>query len=277
MEKWEIFNDNFQNYKSRHLPKAQFVIADIPYNLGVNAYASSRQWYKDGGLVDGFSDGSSKEHYSDKAGKQFFATDKNFNLAEFFHFCHNLIIKEPKEPNKAGCMLVFCAFEQQFRLIELAKKHGFKHYINLVFRKKSSAQVLKANMRIVGNCEYGLLFYRDKLPKFRNNGKMIMNCFDWDNDSKIARIHPTQKPIKLLERLIALFTDPNDVVIDPCCGSGSTIIAARNLGRRAYGFEINKEFASKAKEWLDASYEPDLFVTMDELDKKAEIEKHKNK
>ena len=86
-----------------------------------------------------------------------------------------------------------------------------------------------------------------------------MNCFEWESDSKVARIHPTQKPIKLLERLIALFTDPNDVVIDPCCGSGSTIIAARNLGRRAYGFEINKEFASKAKEWLDASYEPDLF------------------
>ena len=37
MEKWEIFNDNFQNYKSRHLPKAHFVIADIPYNLGANA------------------------------------------------------------------------------------------------------------------------------------------------------------------------------------------------------------------------------------------------
>ena len=104
-----------------------------------------------------------------------------------------------------------------------------------------------------------------------------MNCFEWESDSKVARIHPTQKPIKLLERLIALFTDPNDVVIDPCCGSGSTIIAARNLGRRAYGFEINKEFASKAQAWLDASYEPDLFVTMDELDKKAEIEKRKNK
>ena len=104
-----------------------------------------------------------------------------------------------------------------------------------------------------------------------------MNCFEWESDSKVARIHPTQKPIKLLERLIALFTDPNDVVIDPCCGSGSTIIAARNLGRRAYGFEINKEFASKAKEWLGASYEPDLFVTMDEIDKKAESEKRKNK
>ena len=105
MEKWEIFNDNFQNYKSRHLPKAQFVIADIPYNLGVNAYASSRQWYKDGGLVDGFSEGNSKEHYSDKAGKQFLATDKNFNLAGnlnyrlqtflllYFGFCARIIAK----------------------------------------------------------------------------------------------------------------------------------------------------------------------------------------
>lgn len=273
MQKWQIFNDNFQNYKSRHLPKAQFVIADIPYNLGVNAYASSRQWYKDGGLLDGYSDGNSKEHYSDKAGKQFFATDKNFNLAEFFHFCHKLIIKEPKALNSAGCMLVFCAFEQQFSLIQLAKKHGFKHYINLVFRKKSSAQVLKANMRIVGNCEYGLLFYRDKLPKFRNNGKMIMNCFEWENDSKIARIHPTQKPVRLLEKLIALFTDPNDVVIDPCCGSGSTIIAARNLGRRAYGFEVNKDFASKAKEWLNSSYEPDLFSLHEQNEVKQKYKK----
>ena len=264
MEKWEIFNDNFQNYKSRHLPKAQFVIADIPYNLGANAYASSNVWYEGGRIENG---------ESDKAGKQFFATDKNFNLAEFFHFCHNLIIKEPKEPNKAGCMLVFCAFEQQFRLIELAQKHGFKHYINLVFRKKSSAQVLKANMRIVGNCEYGLLFYRDKLPKFRNNGKMIMNCFEWENDSKVARIHPTQKPVRLLEKLIALFTDPNDVVIDPCCGSGSTIIAARNLGRRAYGFEVNKDFASKAQEWLNSSYEPDLFSLCEQNEVKQKYKK----
>ena len=156
-------------------------------------------------------------------------------------------------------MLVFCAFEQQFRLIELAEKHGFKHYINLVFRKKSSAQVLKANMRIVGNCEYGLLFYRDKLPKFRNNGKMIMNCFEWESDSKIARIHPTQKPIKLLERLIALFTDPNDVVIDPCAGSGTTLIAAANLNRRAYGFEIKKDFYKKANELIKTQIHRQLF------------------
>ena len=46
--KCEIYHDNFQNYKKYGIPKAQLVIADIPYNLGVNAYASSPMWYKGG-------------------------------------------------------------------------------------------------------------------------------------------------------------------------------------------------------------------------------------
>lgn len=46
--KTELYNDNFQNFKKYNIPKAQLVIADIPYNLGVNAYASSTEWYIDG-------------------------------------------------------------------------------------------------------------------------------------------------------------------------------------------------------------------------------------
>lgn len=75
-----------------------------------------------------------------------------------------------------------------------------------------------------------------------------MNCMDWVKDSKdVPRIHPTQKPIATLRTLIELFTDVGDVVIDPCCGSGSTIRAAYELGRSAYGFEIKKEFYEKQK------------------------------
>lgn len=46
--KCELFNDHFQNYKRYSIPKAQLVIADIPYNLGNNAYASNPDWYKGG-------------------------------------------------------------------------------------------------------------------------------------------------------------------------------------------------------------------------------------
>ena len=43
--KCELYHDNFQNYKKYNIPKAQLVIADIPYNLGAAAYASSPEWY----------------------------------------------------------------------------------------------------------------------------------------------------------------------------------------------------------------------------------------
>lgn len=135
--------------------------------------------------------------------------------------------------------------------IELAKRYGLNNYINLVFRKNFSAQVLKANMKIVGNCEYGLVLYRDKLPKFRNNGKMIFNCIDWPRDNDSEKIHPTQKPVKLLETLISIFTDEGDVVIDPVAGSGSTLIAAENLNRKSFGFEIKKDFCENANKWLN--------------------------
>jgi site-specific DNA-methyltransferase (adenine-specific) len=242
MKNQMIYRDHFQNYKGYQIPKAQLIIADIPYNLGNNAYASNPAWYNDG-------DNSNGE--SELAGKSFFDTDEDFRPAEFMHFCSTMLKKEPKEKNDAPCMIVFCAFDQQMYLIELAKRYGLNNYINLVFRKNFSAQVLKANMKIVGNCEYGLILYREKLPKFRNNGKMIFNCIDWPRDNESEKIHPTQKPVALLKTLIEIFTDEGDVVIDPVAGSCSTLVAAERCNRKAFGFEIKKEFFLKGSKWLE--------------------------
>ena len=173
-----LINDHFQNYKKYNIPKAQLLIADIPYNVGVNAYGSNPSWYING---------DNKNGKSKLAKKEFFDTDNDFRISEFLHFCSKLVKKEPKQKNQAGCMIVFCEFEAQFELIKKAKDYGFNNYINLVFRKNFSAQVLKANMRIVGNCEYALLLYRNKLPKFRNKGKMIFNCFDWKKNHKLKK------------------------------------------------------------------------------------------
>ena len=236
-----LHNDHFQNYKRYAIPKAQLIIADIPYNIGENAYASSPQWYKDGDNNNG---------ESALAKKSFFDTDNDFRVPEFMHFVSTMLKKEPKETGKAGCMIVFCEFEQQFMLIEKGKEYGFQHYINLVFRKNYSAQVLKANMRIVGNCEYAVLLYRDKLPKFNNGGKMVFNCIDYERDNVTPSIHPTQKSIHALKRLISVFTDEGDVVIDPVAGSGVTLLAAEQLGRKAFGFEIKKEFVKAFNEQL---------------------------
>lgn len=237
----ELYHDNFQNYKRYGIPKAQLVIADIPYNLAENAYASNPEWYIDG---------DNKNGESKKAKKAFFNGDGDFNLNEFFHFCGKLLKKEPKEKGKAPCMIVFCSFEQMPMLISIAREHGYMHYIPLVFCKNYSAQVLKANMKIVGATEYALLLYRDKLPKFNNRRKMVFNWFEWRRDSmgEYPKIHPTQKPVGILKRLIEIFTDPGDVVIDPCAGSGSTLRAAMELERSSYGFETNTQYYRLAKE-----------------------------
>lgn len=256
--KCELYRDSMQSWKSYPIQKAQLIIADVPYNVGNNFYGSNPVWYKGG---------DNKNGESAKAGKPAFYSDYNFNLYEYFHFCSRLMKKEPRKGGARGrssdapCMIVFCSFQQQLTLIDAAAKHGFVHYIPLTFIKKSSPQALKANMRIVGATEHALLFYRSYLPKFRNGlqidpetgkgirgtGHMVLDWFKWERDGKeIPKIHPTQKPVKVLKRLIEICTDPEDVVIDPCFGSGTTARAAQELGRNFYGFEINKEYYDRA-------------------------------
>jgi site-specific DNA-methyltransferase (adenine-specific) len=245
--KVELYRDNFQNYKRYGIPKAQLVIADIPYNLGNNAYASNPMCYVDG---------DNKNGESKNANKSFFNTDDNFRVAEYMHFCSKMLIKEPKERGKAPAMIVFCAFDQIPMVVEYGKKYGFENNYPLFFIKNYSAQVLKANMKIVGATEHAVVLYRDKLPKFNNGrtetekGHMIFNWFEWKrDDSKIyPKIHPTQKPVYILKKLIEIFTDEGDVVIDPVAGSGTTLRAAAELGRNCYGFEIDRNFYTDAKD-----------------------------
>lgn len=248
-----LFRDNFQNYKRYGIPKAQLVIADIPYNLGNNAYASNPMWYVDG---------DNKNGESENANKQFFNTDESFKIAEYMHFCSKLLIKEPKEKGKAPAMIVFCAFDQMPMVIEYGKKYGFENNYPIFFIKNYSAQVLKANMKIVGATEHAVVLYRDKLPKFNNGrtetekGHMIFNWFEWkrDNAKIYPKIHPTQKPVNILKTLIEIFTDEGDVVIDPVAGSGTTLRAAAELGRSCYGFEIDRNFYKDAREKMLCDY-----------------------
>ena len=136
-------------------------------------------------------------------------------------------------------------------------------------------------MRIVGATEHAVVFYRDKLPKFNNEWqqdetgkKMILNWFEWNRDSvkDIPKIHPTQKPVNVLEKLIKTFTDPGDVVVDPCAGSGTTLLAAKKNGRHSYGFEIYRPFYTAAVEQMltigdEKESQMDIFEILEEAAK----------
>ena len=176
MERIALYNDSFQNWKSHDIQKAQLILTDIPYQLGNNMYGSNPMWYEGG---------DNKNGESKFAGKQAFDTDSKagFRIAEFFHFCSNLLKKEPKQTGDAGCMILFCAYEQQ-------------------------------------------------------------------------------------EELIELYTDIDDVVIDCCAGSGTTLLASANLGRRAYGFELKREYVKAFYEKLLPLKQENLFIQAEREEKR---------
>lgn len=76
-----------------------------------------------------------------------------------------------------------------------------------------------------------------------------------NEDLNEKRLHPTQKPVTLLEYLVKTYTDPGDVVLDNCMGSGSTGVACVNTGRRFIGMELNEIYFETAKQRInDAAF-----------------------
>ena len=109
--KIQLFNDHFQNYKRYGIPKAQLVIADIPYNLGKMHMHQARHGTK-----------AEKLKMENRIKRiKFFDTDENFRISEFMHFCSKMLKKEPKEVGKAPAMIVFCAFQQLQMVIDYGK------------------------------------------------------------------------------------------------------------------------------------------------------------
>jgi site-specific DNA-methyltransferase (adenine-specific) len=66
-------------------------------------------------------------------------------------------------------------------------------------------------------------------------------------------LHPTQKPVRLMQALIELTTKPDQIVLDPFAGSGSTLVAARNVGRKYLGYEIDPRYVDICEKRLDVS------------------------
>jgi len=61
-----------------------------------------------------------------------------------------------------------------------------------------------------------------------------------------GRVHPTEKPLALMLQLVSDFTDPDDLILDPFMGSGTTLRAAKDLGRRAIGIELEEKYCEIA-------------------------------
>lgn len=88
------------------------------------------------------------------------------------------------------------------------------------------------------------------LKGIRDTGKVdfaASGVIDIDKPATKQHVHPTEKPVALIEQLVRMSTDPGELIVDPFSGSGSTSVAARNLGRDSIAYEVDENYARAGK------------------------------
>jgi DNA modification methylase len=90
------------------------------------------------------------------------------------------------------------------------------------------------------------------LPKANRSRPRIRigDVIDW-TDYTGNRLHPSQKPVNLLLPLIDTFSAPGSLILDPFAGSGSTLVAAKMLGRSWLGIELDAKYHATASRRLE--------------------------
>ena len=119
-----------------------------------------------------------------------------------------------------------------------------------------------------------------KLMKRLNYGKQMKSVWQIDTPRKAEKLfgkHPTQKPLALLERIIAASSDENDVVLDPFSGSATTGIAAARMKRRYVGIELEKEYLDLSRKRLRREFVEAGCSTLLEDEKQVRDDDHKNR
>lgn len=141
---------------------------------------------------------------------------------------------------------VFCSFQHAQAFITALEPLEVQYPPIIWRRNKSTSPGYGYNY--LNLCEYILMFHRPE--RSRRLAKSMWNVLDHPEVPSNLRRYPTEKPESLLSDLINQSTVPGEMVLDLFAGSGSTLSAARKLGRRSLGFEINPESWQRAQLFL---------------------------
>lgn len=109
-------------------------------------------------------------------------------------------------------------------------------------------KIKKSNQQVFGCKTQGVTI---------NNGTRFPNCIISFSNGNNKNVHPTQKPVALLEYLIKTYTNENDLVLDNCMGSGSTGVACVNTNRNFIGIELDQKYFEIAKERIEKAQHED--------------------
>ncbi|KKS38958.1 MAG: repressor LexA [Candidatus Sungbacteria bacterium RIFCSPLOWO2_12_FULL_41_11] len=160
----------------------------------------------------------------------------NFNFGEWDTFnkeWFDIALKKTK-----GWMMTFCAKKDVGFFIDGLEKNGFIAIDVLVWQKPDPIP-LNAKSRFLNAWEAVVI---GKRPGAVWNSTYEHNIIKIQAPKGKSRIHPTQKPVELIKKLINLTTKEGDVVLDPFMGSGTTAVACIEAKRNYIGFEISKQY-----------------------------------
>lgn len=145
-------------------------------------------------------------------------------------------------PKIKGWAAIFCAHTQIKEYSDILKDHGFVA-VGVLAWHKTNPVPFNHRFKLLSAFESAVV---GKRPSTKFNGKSVHNVFTYKSPSPAQRIHPTQKPLPLIEELIRLFTDESDTVLDPFAGSATTLLASLNLNRKCTAFENDRKYYNLA-------------------------------
>jgi site-specific DNA-methyltransferase (adenine-specific) len=149
-------------------------------------------------------------------------------------------------PAADGWVIAFCAVE----MLGEYQRHGGEHYVRGGFWHRINGTPQVSGDRPAQPGE-GLAILRGSMAgRMRWNGGGHAAFWETCITAKLDRVHKTQKPETLMIDLVAAFTRPGETICDPFAGSGTTLVAAKRLGRRAIGIECELAQCREARKRL---------------------------
>lgn len=147
-------------------------------------------------------------------------------------------------------VLCFCQFEAGMKWASEFENMGGLEFIRpCVWVKPNCAPQFTGDRPAMG---FETIIAMHRPGRKRWNGGGHRNVFTYDAPRGGPDRHETQKPIKLMRELVTLFTEPGEMILDPFAGSGSTLVAAKDLGRRAIGIERQERYCEIAVRRLES-------------------------
>lgn len=199
---------------------------------------------------------SRENHFSSmgRSGIDFGKWDKGFDQVSYLSEVFRVL-------KKGGTAVIFNSQQNVGLLNQYADEHNLL-FKDIIYWVKSNPMPRNRDRRYVTSVENAVTIVKkgEKWIFNRQRSTYENGLFKYPIVSPKERIHPTQKPVQLMEDLVRIHSNENDTILDPFLGSGSTGVACVNTGRNFTGMELDEGCFNKAKDRIEQAKEGSLTV-----------------